>query len=101
MADLIIEITPEVLREKSSTLSSAANTIRNLLDEVTKEVNGLSSTWIGSASENYLNKFNGLKDDFEKICKDIIGYSDYLGKAAEDYGTTQTDINNMEEVLKS
>lgn len=101
MADLVIEITPDVLRDKSRELSSSAGAIEKLLNEISTEVKGLAASWIGDASSTYINKFNGLNDDFSKIVSDIRDYSTFLSKAAEDYSQTQTQVQNLEETLKS
>ena len=70
MAQGILKVTPEKLQATASSFESTGSSVNNLTQQMTSIVTGLSGQiWSGEAATAYVNKFNGLQDDMERIHK--------------------------------
>lgn len=102
MADGILRVTPERLQATASSFESTGNTVRNLTQQMTSIVTGLSGQiWSGEAATSYVNKFNGLQDDIERIHKMIQEHSKDLQEVAQQFITTENANKEMASSLSS
>ena len=86
MASGFIRVSPEKLQATASSFESTGTTVNNLTQQMTSIVTGLSGqVWSGEAATAYVNKFNGLQDDMNRIYKMIKEHSDDLIEMAQRY----------------
>ena len=84
MADYIIKVDPADLRSSSKKFSGTNSDIKATTDEMINIISNISS-WTGSASTAYVNKFNDLKKDMDTMQKMIQEHVDDLEKMAGVY----------------
>lgn len=85
-----LKVSPEQLISASGDFSSKASNIRTLTNEMTSKVTSLTSTWEGEAATAYTAKFNGLKDDIEKIVAMVQEHAKDLNEMAESYRSAES-----------
>lgn len=78
-------VTPEQLQSTASNFSAKATQVKALHDSMIEKVNALASSWTGTASEAYANKFNALKGSMETIHNMIQEHVKDLNAIAEQY----------------
>lgn len=87
----ILRVTPEKLQSTASSFEGTASTVNNLTQQMTSIVTGLSGqVWSGEAATAYVNKFNGLQDDMNRIYKMIQEHSTDLIEMAQQYIAAET-----------
>ena len=80
-----LKVTPEELQNASSEFSNIDNTVLNTTSEMMTLVKNLTSAWEGESSQSYINKFNELEDDMQKIHAKIQEHSQDLAEMATVY----------------
>ncbi len=85
-----IRVNTTVMRDKAQSLVSISNSIRNFVDEMNKEVDGMRSFWEGEAAESTIKEYHRLATGFEDIYATIEKYSEFLNTAADGYDNVQT-----------
>ena len=82
-----------------SEVSDAAARLRKLsqqmydqLNEMKKEMNALSSTWLSDGSEEIRSKFNMFASRFEKHKEDIDSYAKVLELTVSSYDSLESTI---------
>lgn len=95
-----IKVTANVMRDKATTLSACAQSIRQLTQEMMNEINKLPSTWEGTTAETAVRKFQGMSDDFEERFNVINAYSQFLNNAAAEWDRVNATNASMAEALK-
>lgn len=86
----VIKVNSTVMRDKSSSFKTVANSIKAFTNEMIAEIESLKTTWEGESAETTVNRFKGLTDDFEEIYSTIISYATFLEQAAEAYDIAET-----------
>jgi WXG100 family type VII secretion target len=98
MAAGTLRVTPEKLQATASSFEGTGTTVNNLTQQMTSIVTSLSGqVWSGEAATAYVNKFNGLQDDMNRIYKMIKEHSDDLIEMAQQYISAEnmnTDLVN-------
>ena len=77
-----IEVTPEMLKGKSTELNSLRGEHEAVMARITNLVNGLSDQWSGDAQRAFLQSFTEMKPTFDNFVRILQGYSDLMVKAA-------------------
>ena len=80
-----IKVDSTVMRDKAGTFKNVANTIKNLTDEMTQEMESLRSVWEGESAEATVSKFKSLASTFEEKFNTINQYASFLEDAANAY----------------
>lgn len=84
MASGILRVTPEKLQATASSFEGTGATVQSLTQQMTSIVSSLSGQiWSGEAASAYVNKFNGLQDDMDRINKMIKEHSTDLIEIAQ------------------
>lgn len=83
-------VTPEQLKNTSSTFSAKATQVKALHDSMIDKIGKLSASWTGTASEAYVNKFNALKTSMETIHNMIQEHVKDLNAIADQYTSAET-----------
>lgn len=78
-------VTPEELLSASSAFATNMSSVQSITTAMMEIVTQTSSYWEGEAREAYVNKFNQLQDDIEKIHKMIQEHVTDLETMAKTY----------------
>jgi len=87
-----IEITPPLLRGKSSELKGLRGEHEAVMSRITSLVNGLSDQWSGDAQQAFLQNFNDMKPTFDKFVRILQGYAELMDKTAQEMEDTDLRI---------
>jgi Uncharacterized protein conserved in bacteria len=60
-------VTPEEMRSTADNLEGVQGQITSITQQMLEEARNLASIWEGDAATAYINKFNTLEDDMEKM----------------------------------
>ncbi len=60
-------VTPQKLHETSSEFSTCMGQVQTLTSSMMEQVRNMSNFWEGEAATAYLNKFNELEDEIERV----------------------------------
>lgn len=102
MASGILRVTPEKLQATASSFEGTGTNVNNLTQQMTSIVTSLSGqVWSGEAATAYVNKFNGLQDDMERIYKMVKEHSDDLIEMAQQYMTAESANADLANSLSS
>lgn len=78
-----------VMTEKANSLSSIANNINSLSNEISAEIAKLQEAWRSEASELLCQRFNDLAKSFVERYEVINSYASFLVQAADAYRTNE------------
>ena len=98
MAD-IIDYSRSFMLEKAGELKNSANTIKTVTEELRSEIIKMKASWEGAAAEKYVNKFNGLNDDFQERYDVINQYAQFLIEAADEMDAAERKTESLEDNL--
>ena len=102
MAQGILKVTPEKLQSTASSFEGTGTTVNNLTQQMTAIVTDLSGQiWSGEAATAYVNKFNGLQDDMDRIYKMIQEHSQDLQEVAQQFITAENANKDLANSLSS
>lgn len=87
-------VTPEQLISTSNEFSSTNTQVKTITNQMLEIIKGMSATWEGEANTAYLNKFNQLSDDMDKIYRMINEHVEDLQEMAANY--QQAENTNIE-----
>lgn len=80
-----ILVTTEALRSTASEFQSAMTQIQNYTTLMVDQANGLSGKFEGEAAQAYINKFNQLQDDINKLANMVNEHVTDLNEMASVY----------------
>ena len=89
------------IRKSSAKFGTLATETKRLTDNVMKLVEGTKSIWQGEAQSAYWKKFEGLRDDMQKMFKMIDEYRSDLSEVAKNYEAAETANKSAAAALKS
>ena len=88
----IIRVTPARLTQAAGTFESTAGEIKSMTSSMTATVSQLSGrVWSGEAGSAYVNKFNGLQGDINKLYSMVTKHSTHLKSIAREYETKENE----------
>ena len=88
----IIRVTPSRLTQAAGTFETTAGEIKSMTSNMTATVAQLSGrVWSGEAGSAYVNKFNGLQGDINKLYQMITKHSAHLKAIAREYETKENE----------
>ncbi len=97
-----LKVTPEELRSAAAALASCGSEVKNDTGEMLALIAGISqSVWSGVSSAAYLNKFQALGADIEKINKMLQEQVNDLNAMAEEYDRAEQDAQTAASALKN
>lgn len=98
----ILRVTPEKLQSTASSFEGQASQVQSLTQQMTSVVTSLSGQiWSGEAATAYVNKFNGLQDDMDRIYKMIQEHSTDLIQIAQQYMTAESSNTELANSLSA
>ena len=89
--DSILKVTPEKLIETAGEFETAGLNVRNITQEMMSIVEGFKNIWQGEAATGFMNKFNSLSDDMDRLYTIIKGHSDDLCEMAGEYKSAEEE----------
>ena len=92
-------VTPEKLIETSSEFSTCMSQVQNLTSSMMEQVRSMSSFWEGEAATAYLNKFNELEDDIQRVHTMINEHVTDLNEMAAIYQKAEAKSQEISGVL--
>ena len=97
-----LKVTPEELRSTAAAFASCGSEVKNNTAQMLALVAGISqSVWSGASSASYLNKFQALGADIEKINKMLQEQVNDLTAMAEEYERAEQDAQTAASALKN
>ena len=97
-----LKVTPEELREYGCGLCFLRQRVKNNTAQMLTLVAGISqSVWSGASSASYLNKFQALRADIEKINKMLQEQVNDLTAMAEEYERAEQEAQTAASALKN
>lgn len=97
-----LKVTPEELRSAAAAFASCGSEVKNDTGEMLALIAGISqSVWSGVSSAAYLNKFQALGADIEKINKMLQEQVNDLNAMAEEYDRAEQDAQTAASALKN
>ncbi|MDO4415265.1 MAG: pore-forming ESAT-6 family protein [Erysipelotrichaceae bacterium] len=89
-----INISLAEVSDTAARLRSLGASMYDELNQMKKEMNSLSSTWISEGSEEIRSRFNMFANRFEKHKADIDAYAKYLELTVSSYDTLESTITS-------
>ena len=97
-----LKVTPEKLISTASSFESQGSTVKTLTNQMVEIVTSLSGqVWSGEAATAYVNKFNGLQDDIQRIGAMITEHVTDLNQMAQEYQSAETANQELANSLSS
>lgn len=91
MASGILRVSPEKLQNTASSFETSAGNVQNLTRQMTTIVTSLTGqVWSGEAATAYVNKFNGLQDDMDRMYKMVKEHATDLIQMAQQYAAAES-----------
>lgn len=87
-----IEVTPEMLREKSTQVRTYKEEYISVIQKLTTLVNGLTDIWQGEAQTTFQGKFEGMKSTFTQFEQILEEYALNLSDAANTYEQAENAV---------
>jgi len=85
-----IKVNSAVMREKADAFRNVSSTIKNFIEDMKTEINGMKSAWEGDAAEISVDKFNMHSIACLMMCDVINQYANFLESAADNYDKVES-----------
>ncbi|MCI8441762.1 MAG: WXG100 family type VII secretion target [Provencibacterium sp.] len=85
MADLILKVTPEEVRQKAREIMNQKNLMSGLMDQMGNEVNRLADYWQSTSGEDYRTKYQHVTRNINNSLEDLLQKVNNLNDAAQRY----------------
>lgn len=89
MAELILKVTPEEVREKSNQINQQKGEMEGNMQEMLQKVGQLGEAWKTPSGENYVEKFQSVRQEIQDSLNALQKHTDNLVQAAETYDTLE------------
>ncbi len=96
-----LRVTPEKLRTTAAEFNSQGQRVNHLTSQMMSQVTGLASVWQGTAAQTYINKFKGLQDDIQRMCRMISEHVTDLNAMASSYTNAENKAAELANTLSS
>lgn len=96
-----LKVDPEVMRQKSVTVTFKINKMKKAFDELEATVNKTNNYWIGEAADAHREFFNTSKPEIEEMFKRLSEHSRELAEMAATYSNVEKEVTQLSENLPS
>lgn len=97
MADLILKVTPEEVREKANEIGQQKGQMENQLEEMLQQVSQLGEAWQSNSGQNYIEKYQNVRQEIQDSLNALQKHTENLVQAAETYDSLeQSQIQRVE-----
>ena len=91
-----IKLDTNKLNEKITELKSRRDEIKEILENIAAKANTIPDFWQSATSENILNEFKSIYDEFKAIKESNDKYIDFLEKIViEDYKSKEDSLGKL------
>ena len=81
-----LELHGSDLKNIAAEMKKEAESMRSALEDSTREIEGIPSSYSGSGAEAFMENYNGnLKPKFDETCDKIIRVADFIITSVEKY----------------
>lgn len=87
-----VQIQTEVLTQTAKNIRDLNKAMDEKLQEINKQMDNLSGSWIGEASDDARAAMNALKPRFEDFKTIVCSYADFLDNTVSSYVSTEVTI---------
>ncbi|NLD98806.1 MAG: hypothetical protein GX640_02940 [Fibrobacter sp.] len=96
-------IDTQLLRDDAKNLESSKAEMYATLNDITKELNKLlePDVWNDDVAELFMEKFNGLSDDFQNYDEVLGNYASKAVEIADEYDEANRATKQLAEELRS
>ncbi len=94
-------VTPEEMRSTADNVESVQSQVTNITQQMLDEARSLASVWEGDAATAYINKFNTLEDDMQRMRDMLLEHVNDLRQMADLYITAEKLNENEANSLPS
>lgn len=89
-----IQITPELLQQKSSELRKLRGNHDSNMSSLTNLVRGLNEIWKGEAQTAFITKFESMQGEFKKFSELLEVYAVLMDTAAKEFSNTDNALKS-------
>lgn len=97
MADLILKVTSEEVRNKAQEISTQRELLEGYMQEMQNQVTSLEPSWEADSGSKYMEVYQNVSNNIKKSLDTLQTHVDNLSQAAERYETLegqQTQVVN-------
>lgn len=80
-----IRVNTAVMKDKAQSLETISKSIKNFVENMNNEVDGMKAFWEGEAADSTVKEYHRIAAGFEEIDATIKKYVSFLNKAADAY----------------
>ena len=84
-----IQVNSAGMRDKAASFRNIAESIRGYSEEMKRIVDGLHTTWEGTASEETRGVYTQFQQSFDEKYNTILAYAKFIENAADAYDQTE------------
>lgn len=97
MAELILKVTPEEVRDKANQISQHKGQMEGNMQEMMQKVGQLGEVWKTPSGENYIEKYQSVRQEIQDSLNALQKHTENLVQAAETYESLeQSQIQKVE-----
>lgn len=89
-----IQITPELLQQKSSELRKLRGNHDSNMNSLTNLVRGVNEVWKGEAQNAFVSKFESMQVEFKKFSELLEMYAVLMDTAAQEFANTDSSLKS-------
>lgn len=90
-----IEVNTDTLRSCGTQIESLAQQFQTEYTAMIQAADNTRSGWTGTDNTAFLQKVDGLTDDYQRVQQVIAGIAQDLQESAQRYETTQSDVQTQ------
>ena len=90
MADLILKVTSEEVRNKAQEISTQRELLEGYMQEMQNQVTSLESSWEADSGSKYMEVYQNVSNNIKKSLDTLLTHVDNLSQAGQ-----QTQVVNL------
>lgn len=94
MAASVIQVTPEMLRSKASSVRSYKSQHDETMAKLKNLIRGLNEIWKGDAQQAFISKYEGMQPTFKDFSEMLEGYAKLMDIAAKELEATDQSLKS-------
>ncbi|MEG2717255.1 MAG: WXG100 family type VII secretion target [Eubacterium sp.] len=89
MAELILKVSPEEVKDKAGQINQKKGQMDGCMNEMQQKVTQLGEAWKTPSGENYVEKFQAVRQEIQDSLNALQKHTENLVQAAETYSTLE------------
>ena len=99
MASITLKVKPGELKKKSGEITKEINSIEKDMKEIDRLITGTKKYWQGDASDQHIQTYLKMKDDFTTIIKRLREHPTELEQMAGVYEEVESAVSQLSTAL--